>query len=291
MIAQSIANTLVAASPVVLVSIGLSLIYACTRTLHFAHGAVLSCAPFVVYVLHRNLGYPLMLCLGVGCLATCGIAIMLDLLIYRPMRRRNASPLAILLASLGIAVVLQNGLSLAFGDNVTSWRAGSSAKILAVFGARLTLPQVMGLCATVSLSVAVLAVIALTRAGKHFRAISCGEGLAEAVGIDVHRIVLMAYGLAGLLAGVAGLILAADVDMTPGMGAPILMIGLVAFVLGGARSVCGAVVGAIILICMRQMVGLWLGTKWMDGLVFAILLVVLLVNPSGMTGGTKERSA
>lgn len=291
MIAQSIGNALIAASPVVLVASGLSLIYSCTRTLHFAHGAVLACAPYTVYLLHRGLELPVAPSLVVGGLAAGGLAVVLDLLIYAPLRRSSASPLAILLASLGVAVILQNGLSLAFGDNVQSWRGPASSSVLHFLGVRMTISQVVGVFVAAGLSVSVLAGIAMTRMGRLYRAVSSESGLAEAVGVESRKVIRLAYGLGGLLAGVAGLILAADTDMAPGMGAPFLMLGLVAFVIGGTRNVGGALVGTAVLMGLRQMVGVWIGTRWMDGVVFSVFLAVLLARPDGVIGRVKERDA
>ena len=116
------------------------------------------------------------------------------------------------------------------------------------------------------------------------RAVSSDAGLARASGIESGRIFLWAFALGSALAGLAGILSALDVDMTPGMGMNIFMLGLAAVIVGGIRSMSGVALGSILIGAAQQFGAWYTSSKWQDVIVFSVLLAFLLVLPQGLMG-------
>ena len=203
---------------------------------------------------------------------------------YLPLRRKGASPLVLLLASLGIYVVLQNIISMTFGDDIKSIRSGPVKEGLNVFGARITPIQVFTIVVSVVLVIAVAVLLKKMKMGKAMRAVASDPKLANVCGLDSDRVILLAFAIGSVLAGVAGILVALDVDMTPTMGMNALMMGIVAVIIGGVDSIIGIILGALLL-GLAQNLGVWyISSQWQDAIAFAILLIFLLFRPQGFMG-------
>ena len=200
------------------------------------------------------------------------------------MRRDRASPLVLLLASLGLYVMLQNGISMAFGDDTKILLASSGTVGRSILGARLTDVQLVTICSAIAVFVGTTALLGRTRLGVAMRAVSDDPALADVAGIDSDRIVLWAFAVGSALAGLTGVLLALDVGMTPTMGLNVLVMGVVALIVGGIRSVSGIALGALLL-GLAQHMGAWtMGSQWQDTVAFVILLAFLIVRPEGVLG-------
>jgi branched-subunit amino acid ABC-type transport system permease component len=183
--------------------------------------------------------------------------------------------LALLLASLGIYVIGQNIISLIFGDSTQSFRTWDVREGLPVLGARITETQLVTVLAGIVLGFAVWLVLRMSGLGRQFRAVANSSELAKSV-----RIWAMAF--AGLLGGIAGILMAADVDMTPQMGMPPLMLGVTAVILGG-NTFGGTACGALLIGVLRNVSVIWIPSQWQDTITFAVLLVFLILCPTGFS--------
>jgi len=220
--------------------------------------------------------------LAVGMTAMLGVG--LEVGIYRPLRRRGATGLVLLLASLGLYAVLQNLISLLFGDETKSLRTGEVAEGIALFGARITPIQLWTIFAFIASFASVWAILKFTKFGKSLRAVASDPELALVHGVDSDCVVLGAFALGSGLAGLAAILVALDVDMTPTMGLNALMMGIVAMIVGGIGSVPGTMLGGLLL-GLAQHLGVWkIGSEWQDAIAFAILLLFLLLRPQGFFG-------
>lgn len=284
MIQQLIANVVIAGSVYALFALGFSLIYASTRFFHFAHGAVFTSGAYVTWALASVAGFPLPWAMVAAvCFATLA-GILIEIAVYRPLRARSASALVLLMASLGAYVVLQNLISLIFGDDVKTLRGSQVREGYNVAGARITSAQVVIVVTAIVLFVVVAAILARTRAGKALRAVANDPTLALLSGIRSEEVVLFAFAAGSALAGIAGILVALDVDMTPTMGLRALMMGVVAVIIGGVGSISGAVLGALLL-SLAQQVGAWeVGTQWQDCAAFIVLVIFLVFRPQGFLG-------
>jgi len=281
---QIICNSLVTAAGYLLIALGFALILRTCRFLHFAHGAVFTAGAYSAFLYRTVLGMPLLhsALLAVVCCAALGC--LMETCVYRVLRRSRASSLTLLLASLGIYVLLQNIVSLIFGDDTKTIRAGAVEEGLRILGARITQVQVMTVFTCLLLTFLTVVLLTKSRVGKALRAVAGDPELAETSGVESEKVILWAFALGSASVGIAGVLYALDVDMTPTMGMRPLMMAVVAVIVGGVGSVPGLVLGALLL-GIAQHLGAWLiGSQWQDSIAFFILLGFLLFRPQGFLG-------
>lgn len=282
MISQLVANALITWSYLALLSVGFGLIYACGRFFHFAHGAVFTVGGYAAFCLVHTLGVPPLVAFGAALVAAAFVGALLEQCVYRPLRNRGASDLAMLIASMGAYIAIQHSLALAFGEDTKRIDLRSSISSVSVLGARLTGGQAIAIVTAAAALCAVLAILDVTRFGKALRAVANDSDLARVVGIDRARIHLLVGVLGSVLAGLAGVIFALDVKVAPSMGMNPLLLCVVAVIVGGIGSPVGTI-GSSFLICLLQQVIVWfLSSEWQDAIVYAILLVLLIVKPEGL---------
>ena len=296
MIQQLLTNALIAASVYALIALSFSLIYATTRFFHFAHGAVYVVGAYSAYVVieafRRSaeaasaavpLWVPVVAVLVAVVVATV-LGGLMELLIYRPLRRRQATPLVLLIASLGLYIVIQNVISAFFGDDTKTIRTWPVREGLSVLGARITPVQLIIIGCAVVLFAATILILKYTRAGVAMRALAANPELARVVGMDADRVVLYTFLVGSALCGAAGVLISLDIDMTPTMGLSALLMGVVAAIAGGIGSLPGAALGALLL-ALAQHLGVWkIPSQWQDAIAFAVLLVFLVFRPAGVFG-------
>lgn len=275
-VSQILCNSAYGASVYVLCAIGFALIYRTARFFNFAHGFSIISGPYAAYVLRSWAQLPLSLaCLG-GVLIAGGIGCLLELTLFRPMRTRNATPLTLLLASLGAYVVLQNMISLLFGDHTRILRNAGEPFISEIVGIRVTGMQVLTVCVSIASVIGLHLFLRQTLAGKAIRAVSDDFELADVCGINSNKVMLIVIGVGSAFAGLAGILVSLDVDLTPSMGLPYLMMAVVVTIIGGRRSVTGLLLGAFFL-SLAQNIGTWyVGAQWGDAIAFSVLLVFLV---------------
>jgi len=283
MIQQILANSIISAATYGIVGIGFSLIFSTVRYFHFAYGAVIALGAYFVLALTSS-GVPLWVSVIASVVACGGIGIAMDVALYRPLRARQTSALGMLLASLGLYVVLQNSISLAFGDDAKALRPGTLREGLAILGARVTWVQLVMIGTAILLAIILYLVQRRTRTGKALRAVADDAELAEISGIRSKLVIMIAFAVGSAIAGLAGILVALDIDMMPTMGLRLLMMGIVAVVVGGAYNIGGVLLGALVL-GLGQHIAAWtIGARWQDSIAFLLLILVLFLRPQGILG-------
>lgn len=288
---QLAANIIIIASTTLLVGLGFALIYRTTCFFHFAHGIVFASGAYLAFFLNNRNGLALAYAIPVAVVLTSALGCLIEVTIYRPLRRKSSSPLVLLLASLGIYIVLQNAISMAFGDDTKSIRPNMVAEGINFFGAAITPVQIITVIISISLLTAVMMLLKKSTIGTALRAVANDPVLANISGIDSDRVILWTFAIGSALAGVAGILVALDVDMTPTMGMNALMMGIVAMIIGGVGSIPGIVLGALLIGFAQNFGAWWLSSQWQDAIVFAILLVFLLFRPQGFLGRKVKKAA
>jgi len=213
-----------------------------------------------------------------------GLGWCLEFAVYRPMRRSGASSLILLLASLGLYILLQNAISMLFGDDTKVIFGSAVAPTLGIHGARITGVQLAVMVMAVAVLIAKIFYLDKTRIGLALRAIADSPELAKVSGIDFDRTMGFAFCLGSFLASAVGLSRAFDVGMTPTMGLPMLLLGVVAVVLGGNGKAIGVAVASVLLASFQQIAGWQFGTHWEETTAFLLLLAFLLCRPQGILG-------
>lgn len=274
-----------------LVALGYSMVYGIIKLLNFAHGDLYMLGAYLGFA---SLGYfsgladtSSMLALGVVLLITmtltgfAGVAV--EQIAYRPLR--NAPRLSILITAVGVSFALEYGMQQITGPKPRVYPVQLGTDTIHVFGAVLTMQQLMLVGIAICLMVGLQQLVMRSRVGRAMRAIALDPQTARLMGINVNRVISVTFFLGSALAGAAGVMAGAyygKIDFLMGFS-----IGLKAFtaaVIGGIGSIPGAVLGGIVLGLLESFGTHFAGGQWRDVFAFGFLIVFLVVRPTGILG-------
>ena len=210
-------------------------------------------------------------------------AIGLDFAIWKPLRKKRATVLTLIIVSIGVALALRNLIALYFGSGLMSYARPVEPPVF-IGGYILRQTQVYALITAAVLILAVHLFLRYTRAGKALRALSDNIELARVTGIDVDRMILYVWALAGGLAAIAGILLAMNVNLNVNLGWYIILPTFAAVILGGIGSAYGAMAGALVLGIAWELSTIW-SSAYRPASAFIVLILVLLIRPQGIFGG------
>lgn len=268
----------------ILVALSFSIIYKVTKFFHFAHAIVFTVGAYSTFLFNQIFAWPLYTSILLAVIITCLIGCTVEWLIYKPLRKKGAPSIVLLLASLGIYIVLQNVISMVFGDDTKSIRTWQVKEGIYVFSARITEVQIIIIVVSIVLVILFSGYLRIGKSGKAMRTVANDPELANISGIDSDKIILLSFTIGSALAGIAGILVSLDVDMTPTMGMNALLMGVVVMIIGGVGNIKGIVLGSLLL-AFTQNFGVWyISSQWQDAIAFAILLVFLLFKPEGFYG-------
>jgi len=277
-------NALISASILFGLAIGFMIIYSTTRFFHFAHGIVYTIGAYLFFLFSALFHLPIYLSVSISIILSAFLGCLMDIFIYRPLRHRRTSSLILLLASIGIYIILQNVISIIFGDDTKAVSLGTIEEGYKVFNARITPIQILIVCASFALTVIVWFILRYSRLGKIMRAVGNNPELAKVSGINNDRVILLTFAIGSALAGISGLLISLDIYITPTMGMHALMMAVVTMIIGGVGSIPGIAFGALLL-AFAQNFGVWkISSQWQDAIAFGILLVFLIFRPQGFLG-------
>ncbi len=217
-------------------------------------------------------------------LTTTLIGMACDVFVFRTMRQRNVPVLAYLIASIGLYVVMQNCISLFFGDETKIINTAEVTVGNQFFGAYITNIQILTVFVSVSLFIAINLFLHLTTTGKSLRAVSSNPELCNIYGISSNKIIMIAFGIGSALAATTGILSAMDANMTPTFGFSLLLYGVVAMIIGGVGSTRGLITGALLVATAQHLAAYYIDTKWMDTITYIILILFLIWKPLGFSG-------
>lgn len=287
MLNQLIANGIFSGFLIALLAAGFGILYSASRFFVFTFGAAYVWSAYTVLLIGSRIAIPFAIISGVviGIL----LSVALEIIIYQPIRKRGDYVLVLMLASIGAYTVLQNTVSMTFGDAAQIVQTWPVREGYLIFGARLSSVQLIIIWASALALVLVWLFLHWHPIGKHLRAVANDAQLARVVGVNVDRVILIAAGLAGGMAGFAGALTSLDTGVIPTMGFRGLLLGVVACILGGIGNFRGAVIGGFLLGILQQMAIWKLPTQWQDAIVFLVLIGVLIVRPQGLFGKQLKR--
>ena len=283
LIFNQIINGLQSGSIYALVALGYSMVYGIILLLNFAHGDIIMVGTYVVWgsMVTFHLHPAISVVLAVVACAMMGMTI--EKVAYTPLR--SAPRLSLLITAIGISFLLENGFQLLFGagSQKVDLTMGSPLSLGAV---SISFPAMLTIVVSVICMVALTFLVQKTKLGKAMRAVSEDMGAAQLMGISLNKTISFTFAIGSALAGVASVLYLYTYN---GMTDPVMgsMLGLKAFVaavLGGIGSIPGAMVGGFAIGLAEALVSAVGLSTWRDGVVFAILIVVLLVKPTGILG-------
>jgi branched-chain amino acid transport system permease protein len=266
-----------------LMAVGFAIIYNGTRILHLAHGAVFTFGGYALYVLGIGLHLSMPVALVGAVLAASCLGVAIDVVVYRPLRRRNSSAAAVLVASIGILTFFQALYALIFGTDTLNLHQGP-LPTFEVGDVIVTSLHIVAAAVTIVVFPLLQLFLARSRYGRAIRALADNPHLAVVRGIDTERLYILVFALGSALAGIAVGLISFDLGVTPDMGFSVLFVALVAVIVGGVGYLPGAAAGGFLL-GLLQKLSLWqLSARWQDVIVFGALVVFLVLRPQGIFG-------
>lgn len=281
---QILLNIVETASMYLLVAVSFVFIFETVKIFHLAHAAIITSAAYLTFLFGNQPSLPFAVSIIAAIAIASCIGMLCEILFYRSMRKRNAPALAFLIASIGLYTVLQNCISLFFGDDTKIIRTGEVTIGNEIFGAYITNIQILTIIVSAFLFIAINLFLKFTSTGKSIRAVASNPQLCNIYGISSNKIILIAYGVGSALAAVAGILSAMDTNMTPTFGFNLLLYGVVVIIIGGVGSTRGLLAGALLVATAQHLAAYYIDTKWMDGVTYVILILFLIWKPLGFSG-------
>jgi branched-chain amino acid transport system permease protein len=296
---SGLANGLVYA----LVALGYTLVYGVLQLINFAHSEVFMSGGFAGYFIINAVvthGQPkglasvglIMLGIAGGAVAGGAVAFLLERVAYRPLRRRHAPRLAFLISAIGASYFLYNLAGKEFGRNSVSIPSlFTNGTVFTVFGAQVQTYYIVILVSTFIMLVALDRFVAVTRLGKGIRAVAQDAETASLMGVNIDRVISQTFVIGGLLGGAAGFLFGLSAGVVYTMGFTPALKAFTAAVLGGIGNLRGAMLGGLLLGVVENLGVACVQSSWRDVVAFGILVLVLLIRPTGILGERLGRSA
>lgn len=268
-----------------IIALGYTMVYGIAKMLNFAHGDVIMIGSYVVFILVSGSGLPTILGVVVAIVVCTILGMTIEKVAYSPLR--SATPLAVLITAIGVSYLLQNVALLLFGANPKSFTSVVPFPSLVLADGQLVITSVsiVAIISGVVIMIALTLFVNKTKAGCAMKAVSEDRGAAQLMGINVNATISLTFAIGSALAAVAGVLLcSAYPTLTPYTGS---MPGIKAFtaaVFGGIGSIPGAMIGGLLLGVIEILGKVYISSQLADAIVFAVLIIVLLVKPTGIMG-------
>lgn len=268
-----------------IIALGYTMVYGIAKMLNFAHGDVIMIGAYICFCAISYLDLPPLLGILLAIVVCTVLGVVIERLAYKPLR--SATSLAVLITAIGVSYLLQNAARLIWTSSPKSFPAIIGSGSVKLFGGALSIPVI----SIVTIAVCIVIMLLLTwftsktKMGKSMRAASEDKGAAQLMGINVNSTISITFAIGSALAAIAGVLLCSTYfTLEPTTGA---MPGIKAFtaaVLGGIGSIPGAMIGGLVLGIIEIFARAYISFDLADAIVFAVLIIVLLVKPTGLLG-------
>ena len=268
-----------------IIALGYTMVYGIAKMLNFAHGDVIMVGAYISFCVTQYLGMPAIVSIVAAMFVCTVLGMLIERLAYKPLR--EAPKLAVLITAIGVSYLLQNSAQLIWGSNPKSFNSAVNLGSIRLFDGALLISDeaiVTVLCCII-IMVALTMFTSRTKMGKAMRAVSEDKGAAQLMGVDVNFTISITFAIGSALAAIAGVLLCSAYPvLQPTTGS---MPGIKAFtaaVFGGIGSIPGAMLGGILLGLIEIFGKAYISTELGDAIVFLILIIMLLVKPTGLLG-------
>ena len=271
-----------------IIALGYTMVYGIAKMLNFAHGDIIMVGGYAAFISMNSLGVNPILAVILSVVICTILGLVIERVAYRPLRNAS-SPLAVLITAIGVSYLLQNIALLIFGADTKSFTSVVSLPALKLAGGSLVISgvTVVAVAACIIIMIALMLFIKKSKAGQAMLAVSEDKDAAQLMGVNVNGTISLTFAIGSGLAAIAGVLLcSAYPTLTPYTGA---MPGIKAFtaaVFGGIGSIPGAFIGGILLGVIEILGRAYVSSQLSDAIVFAVLIIVLLVKPTGILGKT-----
>lgn len=268
-----------------IIALGYTMVYGIAKMLNFAHGDIIMIGSYVVFVTVSSMGLPPVLGVLLAVAACTLLGVVIERVAYKPLR--SASPLAVLITAIGVSYLLQNVALLIFGADTKSFTSVVKIPALKLADGQLNITgeTIATILSCIVIMVCLMAFISRTRAGQAMLAVSEDKGAATLMGINVNGTIALTFAIGSALAAIAGVLLcSAYPSLTPYTGSMPGIKAFVAAVFGGIGSIPGAFIGGVLLGVIEILSKAYISSQLSDAIVFSVLIIVLLVKPTGILG-------
>ena len=268
-----------------IIALGYTMVYGIAKMLNFAHGDIIMVGSYVAFVAISGMGLPVPVSILLSVVVCTVLGMVIERVAYKPLR--HASKLAVLITAIGASYFLQNVALLIFGANTKSFTSivGNGSVQLAGGALSVTMVTIVTVIACVVIMIGLMAFMKYSKAGHAMLAVSEDDGAAQLMGINVNATIALTFAIGSGLAAIAGVLLcSAYPSLTPYTGSMPGIKAFVAAVFGGIGSIPGAFIGGILLGVIEILGKAYISSRLADAIVFAVLIVVLVVKPTGLLG-------
>ena len=280
---QTLISGLSLGSIYALIALGYTMVYGIAKMLNFAHGDIIMVGAYAGIVAVFSLGMPPAIAIVISIVVCSLLGMLIERLAYKPLRQ--AAPLAVLITAIGVSYLLQNVALLIFGSEQKAFPTLFQIPTIYIGEVMIDGITLITLAVTAAIMIGLTLFINKTKMGKAMRAVSEVKEAASLMGISTNRTITITFAIGSALAAVASIFYGATyIYIKPTTGA---MPGIKAFtaaVFGGIGSIPGAMLGGIVLGIIEQFSKAYISTLWADAIVFAVLVLVLVVKPTGLLG-------
>ena len=268
-----------------IIALGYTMVYGIAKMLNFAHGDIIMVGGFTTYYIASVMGMPS--AVGVlGAVVVCtALGVTIERIAYKPLR--EASSLSVLITAIGVSYFLQNAALIVFGADTKSFKSVIDIPSLSLMGGTVTVSgeTMVTILSCIIILIGLTAFINKTKTGQAMLAVSEDKGAATLMGINVNRTIAVTFAIGSALAAVAGVLLCSSYPtLSSTTGAMPGIKAFVAAVFGGIGSIPGAMIGGIVLGIIENLSKAYISSQLSDAIVFAVLIIVLLVKPTGLMG-------
>ena len=266
-----------------IIALGYTMVYGIAKMLNFAHGDIIMVGAYVVFY-STAAGMPAIPAVLLSVVICTVLGMAIEAVAYRPLRSA-ASPLAVLITAIGVSYLLQNLALLFWSSNTKSFTSVVKIPALKAAGLNISGETIVTILACIVIVVGLTLFINKTKPGQAMLAVSEDKGAAQLMGINVNATIALTFAIGSGLAAIAGVLLcSAYPSLTPYTGSMPGIKAFVAAVFGGIGSIPGAMIGGILLGIIEIFGKAYISSQMADAIVFAVLIVVLLVKPTGLLG-------
>ncbi|MEA4851497.1 MAG: branched-chain amino acid ABC transporter permease [Paludibacter sp.] len=271
-------------SLLLIITFSFSIIYKCSKFLNFIHAISLTFGAYITYFIANQQGASLWLATPISIIAGILLMLAVNQWIYKPLQNRKVESWQMLVASLGLYVVLQNMVSMLWGDSTLSFRTWEVKVGYEFMGAYITGVQIITIISCIDLLVMSWVFFEKTNTGQQIKAVSSNPELSGIFGISKNKAIVWSFVLGAGLVACAGILIAADTDMTPTMGFNWLLYAVVAMIIGGMGKMRYLLLGSLLLATAQHLSAYYLDSKWMNAIAYIILIAFLYFRPYGFSG-------
>lgn len=293
MLEQQLINALSLGSVYALFALGFTLVFGVLGVINLSHGAIFMLGSYAALLLVQQLALPLWLAMLAAMVVTGLIGLIVDILVLKPLRKRNALHLIPMIATIGVAIMLTNLAQGLFGAENQRFPVGTIPEDSVTFGnLHVTAVQIGIVLIAFVLMLVLLTIMRRTQLGRALRAIAESPKAAYLLGINVEGLFYLTSFAAAALGGAAGVLVGLSFNaISPFMGQPMLHKGIAVIILGGMGDIRGAMIGGLFLGFAEVLTVAYISSDFRDAVAFGLLFLILLVRPSGMFGKVLERKA